>query len=324
MAENAAVSGGRWYPPGMLVRRGTLMLLVAALATPARAETGGAAASGPSSGDQATAPALSTLRALLLHRLPGNPLRAPGSPRYLAVQDPAVRGTRLFVGWVLPGLAASALPDVRALTDALATALRARAAKPELRFYAAVSLDTDAEAPLVVVELSTERPAATRELEEALLDVVRSLGAVPPAGPGAPPKGSGRVAAVARARLGPLSRAVVEVHRRDAPAVARASEPRRHVIERGDTLSEIAEAHGLELEQLAKLNALDVHRPIRPGQALRLTGQRQPLPKVYVVQAGDSLAKVARRFGVSETSLVEANRLDDRSITQGQKLVLPR
>ena len=317
----------------MPARRSALLLVVLGVASTVRAEPAAPVAGSAARGGGEAAVALSKLRALLLHRLPGSPLKVPGSPRYLALKDPSAHGTRLLVGWVLPGLSASELPDLRALTDALSAALRSGTAKATVPFDAVVSLDMDGEAPLVVVELSSSRPTASRALEEALLGVVAGLGAAPPpataAADGVLPSAqvtsvSGRVAAVARAQLGPLSRAVVELHRPDAPTAVQSAKPARHVIGRGDTLSEIARSHGLAVERLAKLNGLDVRRPIRPGDELKLTDKRPPLPKLYVVQRGDSLAKVARRFGVSEKALVEVNRLDDRRLSKGQKLVLPR
>jgi LysM repeat protein len=313
----------------MAARPSALLLVVLALATPARADPASPVVEAAARGAGEAAHALSKLRALLLLRLPGTPLKVPGSPRYLALKDPAARGTRLFVGWVLPGLSATELPDLLALTDALSAALRNAPATGAAPFDAAVALDMDGEAPLVVVELSTSRPSAGRALEEALFEAVARLGAAPSpavaAGRDAPPaSASSRVAAAARAQLGLLSRAVVEVHPPGAPAVVRNAKPIRHVVERGDTLSEIARAHGLDVRRLADLNELDPKRPIRPGDELKLSDKRPPLPKLYVVQKGDSLAKVARRFGVSEKALLEVNRLDDRRLSKGQKLLLPR
>jgi LysM repeat protein len=305
---------------GMAARPRALLLMTLALAVPARAELPPSQTPSPSSAsprpDTAGELPFRKLRSLLLDRLPGSPLELQGSPRYLALQEPHARGTRLLVGWMLPGLTPSDLPDLRALTDALATAVRAATAPAAGPFDAAVSLHMDAEAPLVVVELSSSRADAGRALEATLLGVISSLGAQPPE--------SGRVRALARAKLRPLTRAVVEIHSPGAPVAVAAAKPVRHVIERGDTLSRIARAHGLDVERLAALNRLDVSRPIMPGDELKLSDKRPPLPKLYVVKQGDSLAKVARRFGVSEKALVEANRLDRRQLSKGQKLVLPR
>lgn len=314
----------------MLVRPGALLLAALAVAAPLQAEPGPSTTVSAASG----ALALSKLRALLLSRVPGSPLEAPKSPRYLSLEEPSARGTRLLVGWVLPGLGASDLPDLRALTDALSAALRTGVERAAVPFEASVSLDVDGEAPLVVVELSSVRLAATQSLERTLLDAVASLGGLPAVtkegsdternAETAHPVVPGRVAAVARAQLGPLARAVVEVHRRDVAPVSRSSKPARHVIERGDTLSQIARTHGLDLGRLAKLNDLDVGRPIRPGAELRLSEKGPPRPKLYVVKPGDSLAKVAKQFGVSEKALLEVNRLEIRRLSKGQKLVLPR
>jgi LysM repeat protein len=301
----------------MSARTSALLLAALALAAPARAEPPRAPGAAASLAGPAGAPSLSKLRSLLLDRLPGSPLEVPGSPRYLALQDPNARGTRVLVGWALPGLTAADLPDLRALTDALSAALRAPPPPVVVPFDAAVSLDMDAEAPLVVVELSSNRPAASRTLEATLLEVISRLGT-------APPEGSGRVAALVRAKLRPLARAVVEVHRPEVAVAVRTAKRARHLIERGDTLSQIARSHGLAVEELAKLNGLDVRRPIQPGDELELSDKRPRLPKLYVVVQGDSLAKVARRFRVSEKALVEANRLQSRRLSRGQKLVLPR
>ena len=51
-----------------------------------------------------------------------------------------------------------------------------------------------------------------------------------------------------------------------------------------------------------------------------------PLPgrTTYVVQAGDSLSEIARRFGVSLEAIMEANDITDPdSIREGQELVVP-
>jgi N-acetylmuramoyl-L-alanine amidase len=124
--------------------------------------------------------------------------------------------------------------------------------------------------------------------------------------------------------LHPVRRAVVETYRPGTNTVVRVNKPVRHVIERGDTLSEIAQAHGLDLQTLTRLNGIDPKRPIHPGVELKLSAQGSRRPTLYVVKAGDNLAKVARRFGVSQKALMDVNRLDDRRLSKGQKLVLPR
>ena len=48
------------------------------------------------------------------------------------------------------------------------------------------------------------------------------------------------------------------------------------------------------------------------------------LPKVYVVQQGDSPARIAKKFKVSYASLLKTNNIDDpRKLQIGQKLLIP-
>jgi LysM repeat protein len=100
--------------------------------------------------------------------------------------------------------------------------------------------------------------------------------------------------------------------------------PVRHVVERGDTLTHIAQKNGLDLDALVRLNGIDPDAPIHPGDELRVSDKRARRPKLYVVKPGDTLAKVAKRFGVSEARLREVNRLTVRRVQTGQKLVLPQ
>jgi hypothetical protein len=224
---------------GMLARAQGLFLLAMTASAPLRAEPARApAAAADPAGSESLAS--SKLRALLLDRLPGMPLRVPGSPRYLGLADPGARGTRVLVGWVLPGLSGSELPQLLSFAEGLSSALRDRPAASAVPFDAAVALDLQAEAPLLVIELSSRRAGVARPLEEALLDTLATLGlAAPPSGPRPPRRGAPsapvpwRVSAAVRARLGPLARAVVEVHGPDAPSPelddAKRAQPKRRV-----------------------------------------------------------------------------------------------
>jgi LysM repeat protein len=245
--------------------------------------------------------------------------RIPSSPRFAALREPDLRGTRVLVGWLLPGLTA----DERNLLDELVSVLgrRADGAVPAPlapfgpKLTVAVGVGEVRDVPLLSVELALPRAAAGKELELALLRAIAELAA----------DQTTTRAALARRYLTPLARAVVEMHPPGSPSAAvRVTKPLRHVIERGDTLSEIAENHGLDLKELLRLNSVDPDRPIQPGEALKLSPGGPPRPKLYVAKPGDTLAKVARHFGVSEKALLEANRMEAGRLNPGQKLVLPR
>jgi LysM repeat protein len=63
---------------------------------------------------------------------------------------------------------------------------------------------------------------------------------------------------------------------------------------------------------------------VEPREAASTKSGKPARPKLYVVKAGDTLAKVARHFAVSEKALLEVNRMEPSRLTPGQRLVLPR
>jgi len=90
-------------------------------------------------------------------------------------------------------------------------------------------------------------------------------------------------------------------------------------VERGDTLSQIAEEHGVTTAELMSWNDIDDPRSLQPGQVLQVyTSARQW--RSYTVQAGDSLGAIARRHGVSVSQLQEWNGLTSTTIYPGQTL----
>jgi LysM repeat protein len=244
-------------------------------------------------------------------------VKAPTSPRFAALRDPSQRGTRLCVGWILPGLS----NDEKVALGSVATRLgqngdgRLRAALAPLgqTVTVEVSLETFQDVPFLSFVLASSRAGVSKELELGLLETLSTLASEESA-PGAP---------IVRHHLTPLARAVVEVYAPNQGVAVRIVKPVRHVIERGDTLSEIAATHGLDLDALVRLNGVDPHKPIHPGDELKLNAGTSPRPKLYVAKQGDTLAKVARHFGVSEKALLGANRIDERRLSPGQKLVLP-
>lgn len=104
----------------------------------------------------------------------------------------------------------------------------------------------------------------------------------------------------------------------------------RHVVQRGETLSQIARRYNTTVAELQRLNNLPNASLIVAGQVIQLpggttgggttTGSQQ----VYVVKRGDTLSQIAERFGVSTTDLARANGITNpRLIFAGQQLVIP-
>ncbi len=119
-------------------------------------------------------------------------------------------------------------------------------------------------------------------------------------------------------------------------------------VKRGETLSDIAEAHGVTVEDLKTWNLLNSSR-VRPGMRLKVrTGPaaamqlaasdsaeiaqlKPPGMRHYTgtiittvrVHRGETLGGIAQRYGVSVTSLKRANRLRSSMIRAGQRLRIP-
>jgi len=125
-----------------------------------------------------------------------------------------------------------------------------------------------------------------------------------------------------------------------APA-KKASKPKAvtHTVASGDTVSHLATRYGTSVEAIVKANKLDSRAFIVVGQKLRIPGAQgveAPAKKKaskekktttttsYRVVAGDTVSKIASRFGVSVADIVKANGLDSRAfIVVGQSLKVP-
>lgn len=107
-----------------------------------------------------------------------------------------------------------------------------------------------------------------------------------------------------------------------------------HVVARGDTLSGVAKAYGMATSDLMRLNGISNANFIWVGQKLRVSARVDPVsaateraPKpaladdIYVVQAGDTLAKIAAANQTTVQALLTANGLPNPNfVWVGQRL----
>lgn len=112
---------------------------------------------------------------------------------------------------------------------------------------------------------------------------------------------------------------------------------RTYTVRRGDTLSDIADAHRTSARAIARANGISTRSTIRPGQKLVVPGKGKRNTQVakskgskpasggsYSVRAGDTLTGIAERNGVTARDLARANDLNLRStIHVGDKLKIP-
>jgi LysM repeat protein len=131
--------------------------------------------------------------------------------------------------------------------------------------------------------------------------------------------------------------------------------PATYTIKRGDTISGIAARYGLRTADLLALNKLRATTIIYPGQVIRLGGSSiavtpvsnvtptspadeskdppstpptsAPAPVInsrYTIRSGDTITRIAARFGVTIDAILKANGLSRSSIIYaGRTLVIP-
>lgn len=123
-----------------------------------------------------------------------------------------------------------------------------------------------------------------------------------------------------------------------------------YVVQKNDTLSQIAQRHGVKTADLAAVNGISTNSIIRVGQKLKMpvgskkvqnvksssskaassakttktTKAEYPADGVYTVKSGDSLWLIARRFDTTVAKICEANNISaDTRLQIGQKIKLP-
>ncbi|MFZ3452787.1 LysM peptidoglycan-binding domain-containing protein [Arthrobacter sp. 7Tela_A1] len=121
-----------------------------------------------------------------------------------------------------------------------------------------------------------------------------------------------------------------------ATVAAESAVPEKHRIMPGDTVSSIAARYGLDMNELLRINNLQLSSIIYAGKELVLTGSAKApeapaapsaapakATGTYTVAAGDTLSAIAAKHGVSLASVLQQNNLGMTSIIHpGQELTV--
>lgn len=101
-----------------------------------------------------------------------------------------------------------------------------------------------------------------------------------------------------------------------------------YVVQKGDTLYSIANANNTTVDELVNLNDL-VDNSLYIGQILQIpnSGNIDDVPIIentYVVEKGDTLYSISKKFNTSPNVLIEINELPSTLLEIGQQLIIPK
>ncbi|WP_170169202.1 LysM peptidoglycan-binding domain-containing protein [Mesobacillus subterraneus] len=101
-----------------------------------------------------------------------------------------------------------------------------------------------------------------------------------------------------------------------------------YTVVSGDTLWKIAAKFNTTISEIVRLNNLDPNKYLYIGQKLKVpaAGSPEPVrdPVIHTVQSGDTLWKIAQKYGTTIDAIVKANNLDPaKHLYIGQKITIP-
>lgn len=115
-----------------------------------------------------------------------------------------------------------------------------------------------------------------------------------------------------------------------APGSSGVAEPAQvaatiHTVQRGETLSGIAQKYGTSIAELMRLNNLRSANVIYVGQRLVINASAASsgATGVHVVSRGQTLSGIAQNYGTTVAALRQANNLRSSTIFVGQRLQVP-
>lgn len=105
---------------------------------------------------------------------------------------------------------------------------------------------------------------------------------------------------------------VAKASKRAEPKSRQDGDTRYYKVRRGDSIAKIAKRFGLKQRTLVKMNSLNRRKPIYPGQMLAVGSKATTVAKanddgMYKVRRGDSLARIAGKFDLSQKQLLAWN-----------------
>ena len=101
---------------------------------------------------------------------------------------------------------------------------------------------------------------------------------------------------------------------------------RVYQVQNGDTLASVASKLGMSVSELASLNGLMVSAILVPGQYIIVPNNSgNEYFDMYVIQKGDTIYELARKFNTDPTSLLRLNGLNNTDVIYpGDEILVPK
>ena len=87
-----------------------------------------------------------------------------------------------------------------------------------------------------------------------------------------------------------------------------------YVVQQGDTLSQIAQKYGTTYQELARINNISNPNYIQVGQVIKISCKNNITDRIYTVQAGDTLSKIAKMYNTTVGDLVTKNNISNPNL----------
>ncbi len=122
----------------------------------------------------------------------------------------------------------------------------------------------------------------------------------------------------------PVSKAVVSADTIRVKEVKTIETAKFHVVEKGESLFSIAQKYDVTSDELKEWNNLE-EEAIQSGSKLIVTSLVKQKTENHIVQSGENLNAIAKKYDVSIDELKEWNELEDNNIKLGStlKIMLP-
>ncbi len=118
--------------------------------------------------------------------------------------------------------------------------------------------------------------------------------------------------------------------------MSQAGKSSTYTVKSGDSLSKIADKHGVTVQELLKANNLTQKQGnrIHAGQKITIPGKggsnasasESSKPKTHTVKSGETVSGIAAKYGVTTQALLKVNKMSASQasrIRAGQKLTIP-